>query len=95
MKKLAAFGLFVAWALSAWGQTGGLRVPPGCEAKEGTAREPYTSTKWAQEVIHKRTGIEMVFIPAGSSRAPPAMSSAVCRVMGRPHWGQWGSPARA
>ncbi|MCD6404609.1 MAG: formylglycine-generating enzyme family protein [Planctomycetes bacterium] len=42
-----------------------LRVPTGFRAAPGTAAEPYTNTGWAKEVIHEKTGIEMVFIPAG------------------------------
>jgi formylglycine-generating enzyme required for sulfatase activity len=42
-----------------------LRVPAGCKAAPGTAAEPYTKTGWATEVVHEKTGIEMVFIPAG------------------------------
>lgn len=42
-----------------------LRVPDGFRAKEGTAAEPYTDTGWAKEIVHERTGIELVFIPAG------------------------------
>ncbi|MCD6405497.1 MAG: formylglycine-generating enzyme family protein, partial [Planctomycetes bacterium] len=42
-----------------------MRVPAGFRAAPGTAAEPYTNTGWAKEVIHEKTGIEMVFIPAG------------------------------
>jgi len=42
-----------------------MRVPAGFRAAPGTEPEPYTNTGWAKEVIHERTGIEMVFIPAG------------------------------
>jgi formylglycine-generating enzyme required for sulfatase activity len=42
-----------------------LRVPDGFRAVPGTVIEPYTKTGWAKEVIHEKTGIEMVFIPAG------------------------------
>ena len=42
-----------------------LRVPDGFRAGPGTKPEPYTNTGWAKEVIHEKTGIEMVFIPAG------------------------------
>ena len=50
------------------GQTKGasaLRVPPGFRAREGTIAEPYSRTGWANEVIHEKTLIEMVFVPAG------------------------------
>ena len=43
-----------------------LRVPAGCRAAAGTAAEPYTKTGWAKEIVHEATGIELVFIPAGS-----------------------------
>ena len=42
-----------------------MRVPEGFRAAPGTKPEPYTGTGWASEVIHEKTGIEMVFIPAG------------------------------
>ena len=42
-----------------------IRIPKGFKAKSGTVPEPYTKTGWAQEVVHEKTGIEMVFIPAG------------------------------
>lgn len=41
-------------------------MPPGFRAKPGTLPEPYTNTGWAKEIIHEKTRIEMVFIPAGS-----------------------------
>jgi formylglycine-generating enzyme required for sulfatase activity len=42
-----------------------VQVPKGCIAAPGAAPEPYTNTGCAKEVIHEKTGIEMVFIPAG------------------------------
>jgi formylglycine-generating enzyme required for sulfatase activity len=39
-------------------------APAGFKAKPGTAAEP-GGTGWAKEIIHEKTGIEMVFIPAG------------------------------
>ncbi len=45
-----------------------LSVPPEFRAKLGTKPEPYKNTGWAKEIIHDETGIEMVFIPAGSLR---------------------------
>ncbi len=42
-----------------------LRVPAGFLPKVGTEAEPYTNTRWARETVHERTGIELVFIPAG------------------------------
>jgi len=42
-----------------------VRVPEGFTVKEGTTPEPYAKTGWAHEVVHGKTGIEMVFIPAG------------------------------
>ncbi len=44
----------------------GPRVPPGCRAVSGTGAEPYTGTGYAREVVHEGTGMELVFIPAGS-----------------------------
>ena len=43
-----------------------LRVPEGFRAKENTIAEQYTNTGYALEVIHEKTGIQMVFIPAGA-----------------------------
>ena len=43
-----------------------LRVPAGFRAKDGTPAEPYTGTGYALEVIHEKTGMAMMFIPAGS-----------------------------
>lgn len=43
-----------------------IKVPAGCKAKPGTAKEPYTNTGWAKEVIHEASGIELVYVPAGS-----------------------------
>ena len=43
-----------------------LKVPAGCKAKAGTVMEPYTKTGWATEVVHEKTGIELVYIPAGT-----------------------------
>jgi len=40
-----------------------LKAPRGCEPKPGTREDRYTNAGWAREVIHKRTGIEMVLIP--------------------------------
>ena len=42
------------------------RVPAGCTAKAGTVLEPYTKSGWVQAVVHDKTGIELVYIPAGS-----------------------------
>ena len=44
----------------------GLKVPAGFKAKAGTDAEPYTKTGWAKEIVHEGTGMELVFIPAGS-----------------------------
>jgi len=41
------------------------RVPFGFWAPPGIGVEPYTNTNWAAKIIHNKTGIEMVFIPAG------------------------------
>jgi formylglycine-generating enzyme required for sulfatase activity len=51
-----------------------MRVPAGFRAKEGTTPEPYTHTGWAKEVIHEKTGMEMVFIPAGEFMMGSAFS---------------------
>lgn len=43
-----------------------LCVPAGFRMAPKTSPEPYTDTGWALEIIHEMTGIEMVYIPAGS-----------------------------
>ena len=43
-----------------------LRVPEGFRAKENTVAEQYTNTGYALEIIHEKTGMPMVFIPAGN-----------------------------
>jgi formylglycine-generating enzyme required for sulfatase activity len=43
-----------------------VRVPPGCRAAPGTQAEPYTKSGWAQAIVHEATGMEMLYIPAGS-----------------------------
>jgi formylglycine-generating enzyme len=51
-------------------QTGGhaLRVPVGCRAVPGTISETYSNTGWAKEIVHEKTGVRLVFIPAGEFR---------------------------
>jgi len=44
----------------------GLRVPAGFRAARGAIAEEHSGTGWASAVVHEKTGIEMVFIPAGS-----------------------------
>jgi len=43
-----------------------LRVPAGCRAASGTQAESYTKSGWAQAIVHEATGMELVYIPAGS-----------------------------
>jgi formylglycine-generating enzyme required for sulfatase activity len=43
-----------------------VRVPPGCRAAAGAMAEPYTKSGWAQAIVHEATGMEMVYIPAGT-----------------------------
>ena len=43
-----------------------LRVPAGFTAAAGATAETYTGTGWVAEVIHEKTGIRMVFMPAGT-----------------------------
>lgn len=43
-----------------------LRVPRKFRAATRAVTEPYTGTTWAQSIIHEATGIELVYIPAGS-----------------------------
>ena len=42
------------------------RVPAGCRAAAGAQAEPYTKSGWAQAIVHEATGMEMVYIPAGT-----------------------------
>ncbi|MFH0965578.1 MAG: bifunctional serine/threonine-protein kinase/formylglycine-generating enzyme family protein [Planctomycetota bacterium] len=49
----------------AWRRIGEVKVPVGFRVKPDTQPEPYTNTGWALEVVHEKTGVEMVFIPAG------------------------------
>jgi formylglycine-generating enzyme required for sulfatase activity len=41
------------------------RVPLGFRIADGARAEPYTGTGWGREIVHEKTGIFMVFIPAG------------------------------
>jgi len=41
------------------------RVPSGCRAADATTAEPYSGTGWAKEIVHEKTAIVLVFIPAG------------------------------
>jgi len=43
-----------------------LHVPAECRAAPGTVMEPYSYTGWAKEIIHEKSGLELVYIPAGS-----------------------------
>ena len=51
----------LGWAASAAGP----RCPAGFRPAPNTAAEPYAGTGWAKEIVHEKSGIEMVFIPAG------------------------------
>ncbi len=42
-----------------------LRVPDGFRPAPGARSERYTETGWAGHIVHEKTGIELVFIPAG------------------------------
>lgn len=73
MKRWMQFGLLLI-AMAALSVVTGcqslfvpqLKVPAGCKAKPGTVAEPYTKTGWAKEIVHEKTGIELVYIPAGT-----------------------------
>ena len=43
-----------------------LRVPDGFCLAPGAGPEPYTNTGWAGAIIHEKSGIELVYIPAGT-----------------------------
>jgi len=47
-----------------------MNVPVGCKPKPGTMVECYTNTGWAKEIIHDKTGIELVFVPEGGDIKP-------------------------
>ncbi len=69
MKRLMRWGLLLAAAvgvLTVAGCRQDFKVPASCKAKPGTAAEPYSKTGWAKEVVHEATGIELVYIPAGT-----------------------------
>jgi formylglycine-generating enzyme required for sulfatase activity len=61
---------------------GTLRVPQGFRAAPGATGEPYSSTGWAEDIIHEASGIEMAFIPAGEF------------LMGAPGWEREGPQHR-
>jgi sulfatase modifying factor 1 len=42
------------------------RVPEGFRLAPGAGPEPYTNTGWAAAIIHEKSGIELVYIPAGT-----------------------------
>ncbi|NMA46148.1 MAG: SUMF1/EgtB/PvdO family nonheme iron enzyme, partial [Lentisphaerae bacterium] len=43
-----------------------LRVPDGFRLAPGSGPEPYTNTVWARAIVHEKSGIELVYIPAGT-----------------------------
>ena len=42
-----------------------VKVPDGCRIKPGSEGEPYTGSGWAKEVIHEKSGVELVYVPGG------------------------------
>ena len=64
---LACLILFVAAAIAGPDATP-LKTPPGCRATEGTVAEPYSGTGYAREVLHEKSGITLLFVPAGEFR---------------------------
>ena len=44
----------------------GLKVPAGCRPAEGTKAEPYTHTGYAKKVVHLKSGVTLLFVPAGT-----------------------------
>ena len=42
------------------------RIPAGFRLASSGGPEPYTNTGWASAIIHEKSGIELVYIPAGS-----------------------------
>ncbi|MFH0965435.1 MAG: SUMF1/EgtB/PvdO family nonheme iron enzyme [Planctomycetota bacterium] len=45
-----------------WGHAESLLSPPGCRAAEGAKA---AQGNWADRIVHEKSGMEMVFIPAG------------------------------
>lgn len=69
MKRLMQWGLLLAAAVGVLAVAGcrqDFKVPAGCKAKAGVVAEPYSKTGWAREIVHEKTGIELVYIPAGT-----------------------------
>jgi len=60
------------------GTAAALCVPTGFRPVRDAGFEPYTSTGMPREIIHDKTGIEMVFIPAGefTMGSPPSESES-------------------
>ena len=50
-----------------------LKAPPGCRPVEGTVAEPYTGSGFAKEVIHLKSRIRLLFVPAGKLTMGPHM----------------------
>ena len=61
-----ALAFFLALSAGADGQE--LRTPPGCRPADGSTAEPYTQTGYAKEVVHEKSGVVLLFVPAGEFR---------------------------
>ena len=44
----------------------GARVPAGFRLAAGAKVEPHSMTGWAHKIVHESSGVEMVYVPAGS-----------------------------
>ncbi len=76
MPKISAMILLAVFSLLPFVYGQSMRVPEGFQAAPGTQPEAFTNTGWAQAVVHRKTGIEMVFIPAGSFKMGSPASEA-------------------
>ena len=57
--------VLIVFALLCVGSCKSLKAPEGFDPAPNTGAEPYMNTGRPLEIIHRRTGIAMVFIPAG------------------------------
>lgn len=42
-----------------------LKVPPSCRAEPGSGEESLTGTGYSREIVHEKTKVKLVFVPAG------------------------------
>ena len=79
MRRAGIAVLLVAVSgLSGLGRAAALRTPPGCRAAAGSESGV---GGWADRVMHERTGIELILIPAGSFRMGSGDGGVVSSVL--------------